>query len=294
MAAFPVQPRSRKVPGAHGTELHLLEWSEEGTPLLLLHGFGMDAHAWDDFAPAVAPHYRTLAMDLRGHGDSGHDPERRYAYADHVADVLAVCETLGLERLVLMGHSFGGRVSMLFAGAHPERMAGLVIVDAGPELDDRGVGRILGEVASRPADASFDSVEAFARIVAGNFPAASGAQVERIARYALRRRADGRYEPKLDPAYREFGAGESAAERVARERATTKSLWDALGRVPCPALVVRGAASDILSPDTAERMAEEVLPKGRLAVVPRAAHSVMIDNPEGFRDAVCAFVLGDG
>jgi pimeloyl-ACP methyl ester carboxylesterase len=55
--------------------------------------------------------------------------------------------------------------------------------------------------------------------------------------------------------------------------------------------VVRGAASDILSPDVADRMVDDVLQKGRLAVVPRAGHSVMTDNPDGFRDAVADFVL---
>ena len=56
---------------------------------------------------------------------------------------------------------------------------------------------------------------------------------------------------------------------------------------------MRGAASDVLSPDVADRMADEVLPQGRLAVVARASHSVMTDNPEGFAEAVCAFVLGE-
>ena len=65
-----MQPHSRRVPGKNGVELHLLEWSTEGVPLLLLHGFGTQAHIWDDFAPAVAPYYRTLALDHRGHGDS--------------------------------------------------------------------------------------------------------------------------------------------------------------------------------------------------------------------------------
>ena len=60
----------------------------------------------------------------------------------------------------------------------------------------------------------------------------------------------------------------------------------------CPALVVRGAASDILSPDCADRMAEEVLARGQLAVVARAGHSVMVDNPEGFAEALSAFALG--
>jgi pimeloyl-ACP methyl ester carboxylesterase len=56
---------------------------------------------------------------------------------------------------------------------------------------------------------------------------------------------------------------------------------------------VRGAASDVMSPEVADKMVDDVLSKGTLAVVPQAAHSVMTDNPDGFNKAVCAFVLGE-
>ena len=62
--------------------------------------------------------------------------------------------------------------------------------------------------------------------------------------------------------------------------------------IQCPTLVVRGAASDIMSPDVADKMVEEVLPNGKLAIVPQAGHSVMTDNPEGFKQMVGEFVLG--
>jgi pimeloyl-ACP methyl ester carboxylesterase len=97
-----MQPRSRRVPGSQGLELHLLEWSEEGVPLV---------HIWDDFAPEVAPYYRTLAFDLRGHGDSDRHPDALYDYEHHIADLAAAFETLGIDRLVLCGHSFGGPAS---------------------------------------------------------------------------------------------------------------------------------------------------------------------------------------
>ena len=73
-----MEPISHRIKGAHGLELHLLEWSTEGVPLVLLHGLGNEAHLWDDFVPSVAPHYRVLALDQRGHGDSDWDPEARY------------------------------------------------------------------------------------------------------------------------------------------------------------------------------------------------------------------------
>ena len=58
-----MQPTSLGVPGVGGISLHLLQWSREGTPLLFLHGFDNDAHVWDEFAPALAPYYRTLARE---------------------------------------------------------------------------------------------------------------------------------------------------------------------------------------------------------------------------------------
>lgn len=287
-----MEPTSRNVNGADGLSIHLLEWSREGVPLLLVHGFGNEAHIWDEFAPVVAPYYRTLAVDLRGHGDSAHDPELRYDYASHVRDLEAVAAALEIERLVLVGHSLGGRISMLFAAAHPERMAGLVIVDAGPDLDPRGVTRISGDV-ERSVGVTFASLAECENALAHAYPAAQPAAVARMARHGMRRREDGRYERKTDPAFHAGRAAMTPEAAEALERQTSKQLWETLAKIRCPTLLVRGAASDILDPDTADRMADEVLSNGRLAVVPRAGHSVMTDNPEGFAEAVSAFVLGD-
>jgi pimeloyl-ACP methyl ester carboxylesterase len=286
-----MQPRDRRIRTADGLSLHVLEWSEEGTPLVLVHGFGNEAHIWDDFAPLVAPHYRTIAVDLRGHGDSDHDPEGRYDYDFHVGDIEAVTAALAIERLVLVGHSFGGRTSMLFAAKHPERMAGLVIVDIGPEHDPRGTTRIRMEVMQR-GDGSFASPAEYERVLAHNFPAGSPDALRRMAGHELRQREDGRWVRKADPAFMTARAEASAGDAEEHERDTAKRLWDALGRIACPTLVVRGAASDILSPEVADRMVDDVLANGRLAVVPRAAHSVMTDNPAGFAEAVASFVLG--
>lgn len=285
-----MQPRSRRVPGAHGLDLHLLEWSDEGVALLLLHGFGNDAHIWDDFAPAVAPYYRTLALDQRGHGDSAWDAERRYEHATMVADIEAATTALDVERLVIVGHSLGGRIATLFAGRQPERIAGLVLVDIGPELDPRGILRIRMEVESSQ-EPVFTSVEEYGRLLSLHYPAAQPKALLRMAQHGLRQREDGRYALKMDPALRGAGFAGSPEDAALRERQMSEAQWDALRRIACPTLVVRGAASDVFSAETAERMVDEVLAKGRLAVVPRAGHSVMTDNPEGFREAVAAFVL---
>lgn len=281
----------RRVSGADGLSLQLHVWSEEGVPFLMLHGFGNEGHVWDDLAPLVAPYYRTLALDLRGHGDSDRDPELRYHHDAVADDVAAVCEDLGLSRFVLVGHSFGGRAAMRFAGRHPDRLAGLVIVDAGPDLDARGVLRIRLDVEQ--SDPSFGSLAEVERALARAYPLARPEVVARMARHGTRRREDGRFERKTDP---RFGAGPerlTPEALVTRMRAESDALWADLRRVSCPALVVRGAASDILSADTAERMAEEALVRGSLAEIPRAGHSVMIDNPDGFAEAITRFALAD-
>src|SRR5215472_1525481 len=100
-----MEPRSWRVPASDGIELQVLAWSDTGVPLIMLHGFGNDAHVWDDFAPAVASYYRTMAFDLRGHGDSSRHPLLRYDHESMAQDVIAVTEALGLGRFVLVGHS---------------------------------------------------------------------------------------------------------------------------------------------------------------------------------------------
>jgi len=288
-----MQPKDLRVKGAHGGELHLLEWSTEGVPMLLLHGFGNEAHIWDDFAPIVAPHYRTLALDHRGHGQSDWDREGRYDVDTLVDDVEVVTAALGIGRMVLVAHSLGGRVATVFAGRHPERVAGFVIVDIGPEVDLRGSLRIRQDVESNLTPV-FDSVEEYARALSLSYPAAQPEALRRMALHGVRRREDGRFELAMDPALRGITAGRGAsAEAEQQENALRQRMWDALAALPSPVLVVRGAASDILSPEVADRMVDEVLKNGRLAIVAQAGHSVMTDNPRGFNEAVASFVLSD-
>jgi pimeloyl-ACP methyl ester carboxylesterase len=290
-----MQPTRHRVPGADGLSLNLLEWSTEGTPMLLLHGFSNEARIWDDFVPTVMPYYRVLALDLRGHGDSDWHPRSAYDYDDYVADVEQVLAHLGISRVVLVAHSLGGRVAMLFAGRHPEQVAGLVIVDSAPDLDRRGTARISLDTAQH-RDPSFGSVAEYEQMLVHAYPAATASAIRRMAEHGLKKREDGRLVLKMDVAIRGAVAGDGApdAEAIAaRHEHFRNEMWDALARVPCPTLVVRGAASDIVGPEVADRMVDEVLQNGRLAVVPRAGHSVMTDNPEGFAEAVGRFVLGE-
>ena len=202
-------PTPRTISGSGGLDLNLLEWSEEGVPLLLLHGFGNEAHIWDDFAPSVAPYYRTLALDHRGHGDSAWDPEGNYDYEKLTDDVEAVTAALGIDRFVLVGHSLGGRVSTFFAGRHPERLAGLVLIDIGPEIDARGSMRIRDETLEN-MDPAFASLAEYARLLSLNYPAATAEAIERMALHSSKQREDGKFVLKQDPRWRGVMQGDSA------------------------------------------------------------------------------------
>ncbi|MCP3987183.1 MAG: alpha/beta hydrolase [bacterium] len=286
-----MEPRSFFVTGGDGHQIHVLEWSTEGVPLVFVHGFGNTARIWDDAAKVVAPHYRVIAIDQRGHGDSDHDPEHRYAYEDLARDLEAVTEALQIDRFVLVGHSLGGRTAMTFADKNAARLAGLVIVDTGPEHDPRGTSRIRGEVEQR-GDGTVASLKEYEGILAHNFPASSPEVIRRMAAAELRERNDGRWERKLDPIFFPARREMDDAAMEAHERETSKHLWAVLEKIPCPTLVIRGAASDILGPDIADRMVDEALPNGTLAVIGQASHSVMTDNPEGFNAALATFTLG--
>ncbi len=287
----------RKLRGADGLNLNLVEWSQEGVPMLLLHGYSNEAHIWDDFVPTVASHYRVMALDLRGHGNSDWHPDGAYAYENHVEDIEAIIETLGIDRLVVVGHSLGGRIAMLYGGRNPEKLAGLVIVDSAPEIDHRGSLRISMEAAENQ-DPSFASVAEYEQMLVHLYPAATPASIRRMAKHGVNRREhDGRWILKMDTAFRRAvggGGGELNSEEIEKMHADSQeAMWKALEGIACPTLVVRGAASDILGAEVADRMADEVLSQGQLAVVAQAGHSVMTDNPEGFNAALGAFVLGE-
>jgi pimeloyl-ACP methyl ester carboxylesterase len=285
-----MESTSKRLPGADGLSLHALEWSSSGVPLVLLHGFGNEAHFWDDLAPELAPYYRTLAVDLRGHGDSDRDVEGRYDHLSMAHDLESLTEALGFSRLVLIGHSLGGRVALRFAGRNPEKLAGLVLVDSGPDLDARGTTRIRLDTTQQSP--TFTSVEEYEQLLGRIYPEAEPESLARLARTGLERRKDGQYERKLDTALFQRHASISEEERRTWAETESKALWEALGRIECPTLVVRGAASDVLSADVADRMVETAR-RGLYAEIPRAGHSVMLDNPPAFRKAVTAFALGE-
>jgi len=125
--------------------LEVLDWGGSGRPLVLLAGGGDTAHVFDDFAPKLMPSFHVYGITRRGFGESGFSPEG-YG-ADRLGDdVLAVLDSLKLIRPVLVGHSLGGEELSSLATRHPNRVAGLVYLEAGyPYAFDNGKGPSMKE-----------------------------------------------------------------------------------------------------------------------------------------------------
>ena len=110
--------------------LEVLDWGGSGRPLVLLAGQGNTAHVFDDFAPKLVPQYHVYGITRRGYGESS-APDSGYS-ADRLGDdVLAVLDQLKLNRPVLVGHSIAGEELSSLGTRHPERVAGLIYLEAG-------------------------------------------------------------------------------------------------------------------------------------------------------------------
>ena len=106
-----------------GCRIHALSWGDTAKPgLMLVHGGAAHAHWWDFIAPQLTHHYHVAAIDLSGHGDSGH--RDAYAMEQWAREVLHVAGELGMDRPITVGHSMGGFVTMLTAALHGDDIAG--------------------------------------------------------------------------------------------------------------------------------------------------------------------------
>lgn len=151
------------VPVASGVALEVLDWGGEGLPLVFLAGLSMNAHAFDDFAPRFTDNHRVIGITRRGHGastwpDSGYSTERR------VEDLRIALDSLGLDQVILAGHSLAGEEITHFATEHPERVAGLIYIDAGHDptlLETLRIGEIcpLGPEVMDAIERKFENPE---------------------------------------------------------------------------------------------------------------------------------------
>ena len=267
------EPADRNVT-VNGMNFHYLEWGSPGNPLVvMLHGGSQQAHSWDFVSLPLSEHYHIIAMDQRGHGDSDWAPDGDYTIEAHQGDIDGFISALGLDGFHLIGHSMGGRNSYVWASNNSRKLKSLVIVDTGPEAQSRGRNRIQN---FRELPDELDTFEEFATRVQ-EYTGRTREQTLGALKYSIRQRADGKWTWKYDKALRTPGRNE--------RQWTSEQLWDAVVKITCPTLVIRGGNSDIFADATMAKM-KEVIPNCSTVTVPDAGHLVAGDNPADFLTAV--------
>lgn len=265
-----------------GLRFHYRDWpsSSPGAPsLVLLHGYTGHARSWDAFAEAMTDRYRVLALDQRGHGETDWAGAGHYGIDAMTEDLRTFVAALGLRGFTLLGLSMGGMVSMDYAGGRPPELAALVIVDIGPELVSSGAERIRD--AQQLSDVFASREAAFAAARAANALPPEAHQRDRVYNN-LMLTEDGHWTWRYDRVLR------SVRELRPRDAETG---WRSCADIAVPTLLIRGALSDILAPEVAERMIGTI-PGARLTTVADSGHSVPLDAPEGFLAAARAFLKG--
>jgi len=261
-----------------GTRLHYRDYSggrEGQPPILCLHGLTRNARDFASLAERLAGAWRVLTVDFRGRGESGYakDPAS-YVPLTYASDVEALLATLSIERYVAFGTSLGGIVTMLLASAAPERIAGALLNDVGPELDPVGLARIrsyVGKAAWHPT-----WMHAARAVAEANGDVHPGFDIENwlgMAKRLYRLNAAGRivldYDMKIAEPFRVPG-NEAAPDMW--------PMFEALAGKPV--LVVRGATSDILPARAAEAMVARLGDGAELVTVPDTGHAPTLDEPQ--------------
>ncbi|MGW5074214.1 alpha/beta fold hydrolase [Rhodococcus sp. NPDC004095] len=251
--------------------------------VLLLHGGGQTRHSWQRTGERLAGNgWSALALDARGHGDSDWADDGDYAIAAHARDLVAVASALD-EPPVLVGASMGGMASLIAQGSHPDLGRALVLVDITPRAEPEGLAKISAFM--HDGLAGFDTLEDAAAAVAAYNPHRRRPPRADGLRKNLRLR-DGRWYWHWDPrmlTHRENGP-EQAGVREEQARSAARAIT-------VPTLLIRGAQSDVVSPDGARDLLD-LIPGARHIDVGGAGHMVSGDDNDVLGEGLIDFLDG--
>lgn len=283
--------RDRFWNSSDGLRLHYRDYAgpADRPPILCLPGLTRNARDFESIADRLAGDWRVVAVDFRGRGGSQHDPNpANYAPPTYAGDVLKLLDQLGIADAVFFGTSLGGIVTMLLSTTDPERIAGALINDIGPVIEEAGVERLRTYVGKGGVwDGWAEAAKSAATRNAIAFPHYSGEQWEIVARRLASERDDGSVQADYDMAI---------AQPFATNNGTLgTNPWRMIeGLKDKPVLVVRGETSDLFSSGTAQQMVE-TLPKAELVTIPGIGHAPYLDEPEAVAgiDRLLARVLAE-
>ena len=283
-----MKPQPISITTAPGLTLQGDIFGHEGPPVILLHGGGQTRHSWRKTAEALAKSgFRALPFDQRGHGDSDSPGDRRFTFFEYAADshalALAVAERMG-HKPAVVGASMGGLSSLMATALAPRNpYAALVMVDVTPRLDPNGVAAVQGFMRAKARE-GFATVEEAAAAIAAYLPYRPKPQSLDGLRKNLRKATDGRLYWHWNPDFLD-GPYPIETDRIGVETAALA----AAGQLAIPALLVRGAASELVRPEQAEEFLR--LAKGSEFVdVADARHMVAGDSNSVFTSSVVDFL----
>ena len=261
----------------NGLRIHYLDWGGEGKqPLILLHGIGRVAHTFDHVAAHFSPDYHVMAVDMRGHGDSGWDPQGAYLVEDYAKDIEGMAAQLRLRNIVIWGNSTGGRVAQVFAGLHPDLVAGVIAEDVGPERP-REIANSVTNRMRQDDERGWASEEAlFAELKASN--ARTPDEVLRAyVKYGSKRKADGRVIWKRDP-------------NIANGFVPT-DLWRFIRQIKSPIIYILGGRSTIVPAETQQQL-KQTLPQVQIESLPGLGHYPSEENTKDYLVIADKFLAG--
>lgn len=243
----------------------------QGEPVAVLHGLFGNAQNWSAVQKRLATGgRRVMALDLRNHGSSAHDPAMDYpSMAEDVAETLAA---LGVRQAAVIGHSMGGKVAMALALTRPDRVARLVAVDIAPVAHAPALRGYIDAMQAVPLRPGLTRREADAMLATAiSEPATRGFLLQNL-------RIDG-----AAPAWR------LNLVAIAAAMPAIEGFPDSDRRYAGPTLFVTGERSTYVRPEHHARI-RALFPAARLATVAGAGHWLHAENPEGFLAAVTGFL----
>jgi pimeloyl-ACP methyl ester carboxylesterase len=270
-------PEDRYWTSRDGLKLHYRDYAgpADRPPVLCLHGLTRNARDFDNLAGRLGGDWRVLTVDFRGRGRSQYDPDTgRYVPPTYAADVLDLLDELAIEKAVFIGTSLGGIVTMIVAGFAPQRIAGALLNDVGPDLDRAGLERIRGYVGQPLLFGDWDeAARAFAAKYGDVHPDYGPDQWLAYAR-RVAHETDRGIALDYDMAIAE------PFNRMDDETAAAVDAWPLFrGLAGKPLTILRGETSDLFSSETARKMVDEIA-DAELVTVPSVGHAPDFDEAE--------------
>ncbi len=258
------------------------EWGPEESEktLLCLHGLTRNGRDFQRLAEVLAREgWRVVAPDTVGRGDSQWAASSQvYSYPQYLADMTALIARLKVERLDWLGTSMGGLVGMMLAAQPGSPISRLIVNDVGPFIPKASLQRIARYAGESPTFASYEAAEAYARETYASFGRnLSPSDWSLMTEVAFVEDDSGRYRLRYDPAIADV------FKKQPIEDVSLWQVWDAIGQ---PTLVLRGAQSDLLLPETAEEMKVRG-PKADLQVFEGCGHAPSLFEADQIEAIAC-------